>query len=65
MNIAYNKSTLVNNSFSSNAEGKIDDNKICNALGCSQFADTEISLKIGEKSITIAVCENCKPKFET
>ena len=27
--------------------------------------DTEISLKIGEKSITIFVCENCKPKFET
>ena len=64
MNIAYNKSTLVNNSFSSNVEGKIDDNKICNALGCHLLATNEISLKIGKKSITIIICERCKSKFE-
>jgi transcription elongation factor Elf1 len=60
MNTANSKSTLLNNSFTSNNQ-----DKICNCLGCSQFADTEISLKIGEKSITILVCENCKPKFQT
>ena len=60
MNPSNIKSTLFNNSFTSNTQ-----EKICNCLGCSQFADTEISLKIGEKSITILVCENCKPKFET
>jgi hypothetical protein len=62
MNIAYNKSTLVNNSFS-NSEMKNED-KICNALGCPLLATNEISLKIGEKSIKIFVCESCKPKFE-
>ncbi|HSF49747.1 MAG TPA: hypothetical protein VLA74_03225 [Nitrososphaeraceae archaeon] len=59
MNTANSKSTLLNNSFTSNTH-----EEICNCLGCSQLADTEISLKIGEKSITIFVCENCKPKFE-
>jgi hypothetical protein len=60
MNTANSKSTLLNNSFTSNTK-----ETICNCLGCNQFADTEISLKIGEKSITILVCRNCKPKFET
>ena len=60
MNTTNSKSTLLNNSFTSNTQ-----EKICNCLGCSQPADTEIALKIGEKSITILVCENCKPKFET
>ena len=60
MNPSNSKSTLINNSFTSDIQ-----DKICNALGCSQLADTEITLKIGEKSITILVCENCKPKFET
>ena len=60
MNTANSKSTLLNNSFTSNTE-----EKICNCLGCSQGAETEISLKIGKKSITILVCENCKSKFET
>ena len=59
MNIADSKSTLLNNSFTSNTQ-----EKICNCLGCYELADTEISLKIGEKSITIFVCENCKAKFE-
>ena len=60
MNIANNKSALLNNSFTFNTL-----EKICNCLGCNQLADTEISLKISEKSITISVCESCKPKFET
>ena len=59
MNIANSKSTLLNNSFTSNIQ-----DKICNCLGCNEFADTKISLKIGEKSITIFVCENCVSKFE-
>ena len=59
MNIANNNSALVNNSFTS----KIQD-EICNCLGCYRFADTKISLKIGEKSITILVCESCKHKFK-
>jgi len=60
MNTANSKSTLISNSFTSNP---LD--KICHCLGCNQRANTEISLKIGEKSITILVCENCKSKFET
>jgi transcription elongation factor Elf1 len=59
MNTAKSKSTLLNNSFTSNTQ-----EKICNCLGCNQISDTEISLKIGEKSLTILVCKNCKPKFE-
>ena len=59
MNSANSKSTLINNSFTSDMQ-----DNLCNALGCNQLADTEISLKIGEKSITIIVCENCRIKFE-
>ena len=64
MDIANSKSTVVNNSFSSNTLVKNED-KICNALGCQLLATNKISLKIGKKSITIVICENCKPKFET
>ena len=49
MNTADSKSTLLNNSFSSKTQA--NENKICNALGCYELAFTEISLKIGEKSI--------------
>ena len=58
MDTANRNLALLNNSFTSNIQ-----EKGCNALGCSQLADTRISLKIGEKSITITVCENCKAKF--
>ena len=59
MNTANNKSALLNNSLTSNIQ-----DKICNCLGCNRFADTKISLKIGEKSITIFVCEDCEHKFK-
>ena len=59
MDIANSKSVLVNNSFTSDTQ-----DKICNCLGCYQFADTLVSLKIGEKSITIFVCEDCTHKFK-
>jgi hypothetical protein len=59
MNTANSNSALVNNSFTSDIQ-----EKICNALGCYRFADTKLSLKIGEKSITIFVCEDCKHKFK-
>ena len=59
MNISSSKSALVNNSFTSDTQ-----DKICNCLGCYQFANAKISLKIGEKSITIIVCEDCKHKFK-
>ena len=59
MNTANNKSALLNNSLTSNIQ-----DKICNCLGCNRLADTKISLKIGEKSITIFVCEDCKHKFK-
>ena len=58
MNIANSKSTLLNNSFTPDIQ-----NNICNALGCSHPANTKVSLKIGEKSLKIFVCESCKPKF--
>ena len=58
MNTANNKSSLVNNSLTSNIQ-----EKICNCLGCNELADTKISLKIGEKSIIIFVCDDCKHKF--
>ena len=63
MNIANSKPSLLNNSFSYNAPRK-NEEKICNALGCHLIATNEISLKIGKKSITIVICERCKPKFE-
>ena len=59
MNTANSKSTLLNNSFTSNIQ-----EKICNCLGCYRFADAKISLKIGEKSVTILVCKDCKYKFK-
>ena len=59
MNIANNKSALVNNSFTSDIQ-----DKICNCLGCNEHADTEISLKVGEKSITISICGKCEYKFK-
>ena len=59
MNTANSKSALLNNPLTSNTQ-----DKICNCLGCNNLADTEISLKIGEKSITIFVCEGCKYKFK-
>ena len=60
MNTANYKPALFNNSLTANIQGKI-----CNCLGCNELADTEITLKIAEKSLNILVCKNCKPKFET
>jgi hypothetical protein len=37
---------------------------ICAALGCYQLADILVSLKIGEKSFSIFVCEACTHKFK-
>ena len=59
MNTANSKFALLNNSFTSDTQ-----DKICNCLGCNKLADTKISLKIGEKSITIFVCEDCEHKFK-
>ena len=59
MNIDNSKSALVNNSFTYDTQ-----DKICNCLGCYRFANTKISLKLGENSITILVCEDCQHKFE-
>ena len=59
MNITNSKSALLNNSFTSNTH-----DTICNCLGCYRFADDKISLKIGEKSIIIFVCDDCKHKFK-
>ena len=36
----------------------------CNALGCYNTATLKIVLPVGAKSLTIFVCQNCKPKFE-
>ena len=58
MDIANEKSALLNNSFTSDTQ-----EKICYCLGCNELADTKISLKIGEKSIIIFVCDDCKHKF--
>jgi hypothetical protein len=63
MNIAHNKSSLLNNSFTYNSLRK-NEEKICNAIGCHLLATNKISLEIGKKSITILVCENCISKFE-
>jgi hypothetical protein len=59
MNIANSKSALLNNSFTSDIQ-----EKICNCIGCSQIANTSISLQVGEKSITISICSNCEYKFK-
>jgi transcription elongation factor Elf1 len=59
MYIANSNSALINNSFTSNTQ-----DKICNCLGCNELAGTEISLKIGEKSITIYICSKCEYKFK-
>ena len=59
MNIANSKSALLNNSFTSNTQ-----DEICYCLGCNEHAVTKISLKVGEKSIIIFVCEDCKHKFK-
>ena len=58
MDITNNKSVLVNNPFTYTQD------EICNALGCSQLANTKVFLKIGAKSIKIFVCERCKSKFD-
>lgn len=38
--------------------------QICNAFGCDNTATVRIVLPVGAKSLTIFVCDNCKPKFE-
>lgn len=58
MNTANSKSTLLNNSFTSNTH-----DKICNSFGCLNKATEKIVLPIGSKSLTIVVCESCKLKF--
>jgi hypothetical protein len=63
MNTSINKDKLLNTSFTSSAQQNYE-NKICNALECYKLANTEITLKIGEKSFTILVCEKCRLKFE-
>ena len=35
----------------------------CNVLGCYNTATLKIVLPVGPKSLTIFVCQNCKPKF--
>jgi len=59
MNIANSKSPLLNNLFTSDTQ-----EKICYCLGCNELGDTEISLTVGKKSITISICSKCKYKFE-
>jgi hypothetical protein len=59
MNTANGKPTLLNNSFTSDTQ-----KKICNCLGCNELADTDIELTIGEKSITLFVCNKCECKFQ-
>ena len=59
MNIVNSNSALLNNSFTSNTQ-----EKICNCLGCNEHADTEISLTVGAKSITISICSKCGYKFK-
>ena len=48
----------LDNSFTSDTSYNI-----CNCLGCNRLADTKISLKIGEKSITISISSKCEYKF--
>jgi transcription elongation factor Elf1 len=59
MNLVNSKSPLLNNSFTFDTQ-----DKMCNCLGCNELADTKISLKIGEKSITISICSKCEYKFK-
>jgi transcription elongation factor Elf1 len=59
MNTTNDKSALLNNSFTSSTQ-----EKICNCLGCNELAATGLSLKIGEKSITISICSKCEHKFK-
>lgn len=42
-----------------------NNNEICNSLGCFNKAAIRIVIPVGSQSLTIFVCENCKPKFET
>jgi hypothetical protein len=51
----------MNNIFSKTDN---NDTQICNSLGCFNKAKVRIVLPVGPKSITIAVCENCRIKFE-
>ena len=58
MNTANSKSTLLNNSFTS------DTDNICNCLGCNELASIEILLKVSEKTIRLLVCSKCECKFQ-
>jgi hypothetical protein len=39
---------------------------VCECIGCYAKATDKITLKIGSKgTITLFLCENCKPRFST
>ena len=59
MNIDNSNSALLNNPFTSDTQ-----ENTCYCLGCNEHADTEISLTVGEKSITISICSKCEYKFK-
>jgi hypothetical protein len=45
-------------------ESKEISTQTCNAFGCYNIATIRLVLPVGSKSLTIVVCENCRPKFE-
>jgi hypothetical protein len=45
-------------------ESKEISTQTCNAFGCDNIATVKIVLNIGYKTISLVVCENCRPKLE-
>ena len=42
-----------------------DNKNLCDGIGCSKEATTEMEVNVGELGvIKLNLCENCKPKFK-
>jgi hypothetical protein len=52
----------VSNNIRSSSE--VNNNIICEALGCYSKANNKIAVEVGSKgTIFLCLCDNCKPKF--
>ena len=54
--------SMSNNIRSSSSE--VNNNTVCEALGCYSKATNKIAVKVGSKgTIFLFLCDNCKTKF--
>ena len=60
--IYYNKD--IRNKNLTAITNELDENLICCAIGCNDYANSNITLKGGTRIFNLKVCHICKKKLE-